>query len=206
MAVLALVLYVAFLVLAFGVRSVMQWRATGSAGFRGISGNPRSADWWGGVLFVVAVVVGVAAPGLQWTGVLSPVGVLDAAWIQVVGLVLALGGIGATVAAQQSMGRSWRIGVEAAERTELVTGGAFAWVRNPIFTTMVTAALGLGLLAPNVLALAGLVALLLAVQLQVRRVEEPYLLVVHGQAYRDYAARAGRFLPMLGRLPAIASS
>jgi protein-S-isoprenylcysteine O-methyltransferase Ste14 len=36
--------------------------------------------------------------------------------------------------------------------------------------------------------------------LQVRAVEEPYLLSVHGDAYATYAARVGRFVPGVGRL------
>jgi protein-S-isoprenylcysteine O-methyltransferase Ste14 len=33
-------------------------------------------------------------------------------------------------------------------------------------------------------------------------VEEPYLLTVHGDAYRDYLASVGRFVPALGIKPA----
>jgi protein-S-isoprenylcysteine O-methyltransferase Ste14 len=51
-----------------------------------------------------------------------------------------------------------------------------------------------------VVALAGLAALWLALEIQVRLVEEPYLLRTHGDAYREYAARVGRFVPGLGRL------
>ena len=40
------------------------------------------------------------------------------------------------------MGRSWRIGVEEGERTDLVTGGPFAIVRNPIYASMLPAFLG----------------------------------------------------------------
>jgi protein-S-isoprenylcysteine O-methyltransferase Ste14 len=39
-----------------------------------------------------------------------------------------------------------------------------------------------------------------AIQMQVRAVEEPYLLRTHGDNYAAYAARVGRFLPGLGRL------
>ena len=48
-------------------------------------------------------------------------------------------------------------------------------------------------------ATAATVVLLAAIQVQVRAVEEPYLLAVHGDAYRDYAARVGRFVPRMGR-------
>jgi protein-S-isoprenylcysteine O-methyltransferase Ste14 len=45
-----------------------------------------------------------------------------------------------------------------------------------------------------------LIAVAASVQVQVRLVEEPYLLRVHGDAYRAYAARTGRFVPGVGRL------
>jgi protein-S-isoprenylcysteine O-methyltransferase Ste14 len=46
-----------------------------------------------------------------------------------------------------------------------------------------------------------LVAFLAGLEIQVRLVEEPYLIRVHGDAYRTYAARTGRFVPGVGRLP-----
>lgn len=98
------------------------------------------------------------------------------------------------------MGNSWRIGVEDEERTELVTGGAFSLARNPIFTTMIVTAAGLAAMVPNAIALFGLVVTVVAVQMQVRAVEEPYLLRTHGDAYAAYAAEVGRFLPGVGRL------
>jgi protein-S-isoprenylcysteine O-methyltransferase Ste14 len=54
-------------------------------------------------------------------------------------------------------------------------------------------------MAPNLLALSGFVLLLAAIELQVRVVEEPYLLATHGQSYADYASRVGRFIPGVGQ-------
>ena len=48
--------------------------------------------------------------------------------------------------------------------------------------------------------LAGFVLLVVTIELQVRAVEEPYLLATHGDAYRDYLASVGRFVPGVGRL------
>ncbi|MCM0674466.1 hypothetical protein NCC78_07160 [Micromonospora phytophila] len=59
------------------------------------------------------------------------------------------------------MGTSWRIGVDPSERTELVTDGAFALARNPIFTAMAASTLGLTLMVPNAVALAALLVLVL---------------------------------------------
>ena len=96
------------------------------------------------------------------------------------------------------MGDSWRVGVDPEERTELVTGGPFELVRNPIYSAMLPTVFGLVLMVPSVLAIAAFVALVVALELQVRLVEEPYLLQVHGDAYADYAARVGRFVPEWG--------
>ncbi|MGY2084315.1 methyltransferase family protein [Blastococcus sp. SYSU DS0539] len=197
----AVALYVVALVVLFGVRSWVQRRRTGSAGFHGISGTPAEAAWWGGVLFVAAVVTGLAGPLLAVSGVVTadaPTGV------QLAGLVLALAGFGATLAGQTGMGASWRIGVDPAERTELVTTGVFAHVRNPIFTAMTVAQLGVVLMVPTWVSVLALVALVAAIQLQVRAVEEPYLLTVHGGTYAAYAEQTGRFLPGVGRLTAAA--
>ncbi|MCP2242482.1 methyltransferase family protein [Lentzea aerocolonigenes] len=196
---LALGMSVVYLALAFGWRSWAQWRATGSTGFLGVRGPMGSLEWWGGALFAAALVLGLAAPALQLAGVLTPVDALDGGAGHAIGAVLAVGGIAATLAAQRAMGTSWRIGVDQAEATTLVTHGLFAHVRNPVFTAMITTGVGLALLAPNVIALGALVALVLAIEIQVRVVEEPYLLRTHGEVYKAYASRAGRFLPGLGR-------
>ncbi|GAA2724696.1 hypothetical protein [Cellulomonas aerilata] len=57
-------------------------------------------------------------------------------------------------------------------------------------------------MVPAVTSAAALTALVVAVQLQVRAVEEPYLAQVHGERYRAWAARTGRFVPGVGRMPA----
>lgn len=54
-------------------------------------------------------------------------------------------------------------------------------------------------MVPNVIAMAGLNALVIGVQLQVRLEEEPHLRRLHGEAYRRYTASVGRFLPGIGR-------
>lgn len=62
------------------------------------------------------------------------------------------------------------------------------------------ASLGLALLVPNLVAVVAFLALGIALELQTRVVEEPYLLRTHGRSYADYAAKVGRFFPGVGRL------
>lgn len=200
MATLALVLFVLYLALAFGLRTLVQLRRTGSTGFRGLSGRPGSPEWLGGVLFVVALALHLAAPVLDLTGVLEPFTILDNSVAGTFGIVLfTLGAIG-TLAAQGAMGASWRIGVDQTEKTGLVTAGPFAIVRNPIFSAMMLASFGMALMVPNLAGLAAFFCLVLAIELQVRFVEEPYLIHTHAERYTSYAARTGRFLPGLGRI------
>ena len=136
------------------------------------------------------------APVLQLCNVIGPA--LHAAWLSIVGIVMAVVGIAATVYAQIDMGDSWRIGVDDNETTALVRTGVFGRVRNPIYTAMVTFGLGITLLAPNLVAIGAFVLLVAIMELQVRRVEEPHLLRKHGNSYRDYRATVGRFLPGVG--------
>jgi protein-S-isoprenylcysteine O-methyltransferase Ste14 len=200
MATVALIAYGVYGALAFGARSLLQKRRTGSTGFKGISGRPGSAEWVAGVLFALAIAIGVAAPVLALADVAPPIDALDTPAVHIAGIVVFAAGLAATLAAQIAMGDSWRIGVDQEERTELVTTGPFALARNPIFAAMLPTALGLALMVPSWVALGGVVALFAALELQVRVVEEPYLRRTHGAAYANYASRVGRFVPGLGRL------
>ncbi|OBJ68836.1 isoprenylcysteine carboxylmethyltransferase family protein [Mycobacterium sp. 1274756.6] len=196
MAFVALALYLVFAAVGFGWRSWAQYRRTGSTGFRRVESTPGAL--LAGAGFLLAVLAGALAPALQIAGVLSPVPVLDAGWLQIAGLVLAVTGMLGTFYAQRDMGESWRIGVDQAETTQLVRAGVFGLVRNPIFTAMLAFAAGIALLAPNPLALGAFGLLLVSIEVQVRVVEEPYLATVHGAEYDSYRTQVGRFLPGIG--------
>jgi len=195
---IALVLFAVFGVLGFGWRSWLQYRRTGSTGFRGTSGRIGSTEWIAGVGFVVALMVAVSAAILQRANVVQPIRILTAVWIQVAGIAVGMIGIAATVYAQLEMGDSWRIGVDEQETTTLVHTGVFGRVRNPIYTAMFMFGLGIALATPNLVACVGFVLLVSTIELQVRRVEEPHLLRTHGAAYRAYTASVGRFIPGIG--------
>jgi protein-S-isoprenylcysteine O-methyltransferase Ste14 len=65
-----------------------------------------------------------------------------------------------------------------------------------------TSQVGTVLMASTWPGLSGVVAMVVACQVQVRLDEEPYLLRSHGRAYQVYAATTGRFLPCVGWLAA----
>jgi protein-S-isoprenylcysteine O-methyltransferase Ste14 len=191
-----LVVYLAF---AFGVRVVVALRTTGRTGIAGLGGAPP-LELLGGGLFVVAVAMGSANPVLVLAEALEPIEDLETNALRALGFLCCGIGIVGTFLAQMAMGASWRIGVDESERTELVTGGVFGLCRNPIYTFMVVAWVGFALLVPTSLSLASIPVGIVAFEVQVRLVEEPHLLRAHGEPYRAWASRVGRFLPGLGRL------
>ena len=201
-AVAALVLEVTFFASAFGWRSWVQWRRIGSTGFIRPRRSATAAELVGSGGFVLALVLLVVAPVADLSG-LPPIELLGTAWAAVSGVALGLCGVALTLVAQLAMGDSWRIGVDPNERTDLVTRGVFGLVRNPIFTAMVIATVGLFFLVPNLVGVVAFVVLVAALEVQVRLVEEPYLRLAHGSTYDSYRAAVGRFVPRLGLQPSL---
>ncbi|MEU8248588.1 isoprenylcysteine carboxylmethyltransferase family protein [Nonomuraea sp. NPDC048916] len=198
MAIAALALFIAFLLLVGGARTWIQVRRTGNTGDRRrVARQDSRQRWIDGLGTMGALSLGVVSPVAALLG-LEPV--VDSSPLEISGLVLAILGMVASFAAQLAMGDSWRVGVDPGERTTLVTSGPFGLVRNPILTAVLITCTGLTFMVPNMVGLAGLVAAVVANQLLVRLVEEPYLLRVHGEDYLRYAAAVGRFVPGIGRL------
>lgn len=186
----ALLLQAAFVLLAFGWRTLAQHRATGSTGFvahreRGLVAKAAGLALTLGLLAVVAGTL--LADPRDW----------DAPAYG--GVVAMLGGLVLCLAAQRAMGASWRIGVDPDERTALITTGLFGTMRNPIFTAMILFATGSALAVPTLVTVLGLVVATAGIVAQVLAVEEPHLRRQHGTDYDAYVSRSGRFLPRLAR-------
>lgn len=98
-----------------------------------------------------------------------------------------------TVIAQIQMGKSWRIGIDQKNQTNLVTAGLFEHSRNPIFLGMRLSMLSLVLLRPNVVTVAAALVADVLIQIQVR-LEEDFLLKQHGAKYEDYMRKTRRWL------------
>lgn len=115
-----------------------------------------------------------------------------------VGWAFVATGLAVLVRAQAQMGAAWRIGIDP-RPTGLVTHGLYAVVRNPIYSAMSLMLLGLCLVTPSPVSWALWAVTTAVAAVQTRR-EEAHLQSLHGDRYRQYAARTGRFLPFVGRL------
>ena len=192
MAWVSLGLSALFGVFALGVRSWLHRRATGRSPLRSGLGP-------GGLLAVLGVTTAFTLGAIDDL-VFNASRLVHSPLVAVLGIALAISALAMVWWSQAAMGASLRIGVDPSERTALVTAGPFRWVRNPIYAAMMCYVIGTALFLSNVGAIAACVALIVAEQIQVRRIEEPYLTVMHGEAYLSYAALVGRFVPGLGRL------
>jgi protein-S-isoprenylcysteine O-methyltransferase Ste14 len=197
MSVLALLLLVAWLALAAGLRGYLHHRHTGHVAVPAAV-ERGSARWWARMWGTVGLALAFAAPLADIAGLprlLVPGGAVSG----ILGAAVVVGGTVATLLAQWSMGSAWRPDVDADEKSVLITTGPFLVVRNPVLASTVLTMLGLAVMVPNVLSVVMLLAVITSVEIQVRRVEEPYLRAAHGDSYLRYAERTGRFVPWLGR-------
>jgi len=116
-----------------------------------------------------------------------------AAWF---GAILAAAAFGVTWICWKKMGRNWRMGIDPAERGELLVSGPWGWVRHPIYALSSVLMLATVIAVPTALMAMVAVIHLALLQWEARR-EEKYLAARHGESYVAYCGRVGRFIPRL---------
>lgn len=109
------------------------------------------------------------------------------------GVVCCVGGMALMLWSLVSFGRSFRVGIDVERPDRLVTTGAFAYTRNPIYVAFASVLVGEFLIFPSWILLAYLVAGIWLFNRQVLR-EEVYLASHYGQEYAHYRARVRRYL------------
>jgi protein-S-isoprenylcysteine O-methyltransferase Ste14 len=114
-------------------------------------------------------------------------------WIAAVVAVLALL---ATIRCWARMGNNWRMDVAVVDNAELITDGPFSRIRHPIYAFSMLLSLCSAVIVPT-LPMAIVAALNIGLIVVKATNEERHLIAVHGDAYRDYSRRTGRFLPRL---------
>ena len=110
------------------------------------------------------------------------------------GAVLVLAGYVGTLWCYAAMGDTWRMGINRKEKNPLIRHGPYRHVRHPIYVFQVVMLAGTACLLPTVLSLVVWVVHLVCVWVKALD-EEAYLLVVHGEPYREYVNQTGRLLP-----------
>jgi len=92
------------------------------------------------------------------------------------------------------MGRSWSMAIVPGQKTDLVTTGLFGVVRHPIYSLGILLMVCTAIVVATLPMLVAAVAYIALLNYKARK-EEEYLTSCHGEAYRGYCQRVGRFLP-----------
>ena len=186
----------AFFVVAFLWRSYLVYKRTGVNPYV-VGKSDRPIDFIENYYPIPLVVIAINTllfslfPSVYQFA--TPIVWLDNTIVQVAALALMFFALMWTATAQMQMGKSWRIGIDTENKTELVEKGLFKISRNPIFLGMRVALLGFFLALPNAFTLAAVALAEILMQMQVR-LEEEFLTGVHGDKYRKFCSRVRRWI------------
>ena len=152
------------------------------------------------VLLIGAVAaiadIGLNALAMDWVSAHLAIPLLRASEVpRWIGLLVLTSGLLLSSAAIRHMGESWRMGIDTEGAGALATRGLYARVRHPIYSGMLLATIGLAATVADVIAVAVAVGCWVALPIQAR-LEEQFLLSRHGDEYRAYMQRTGRFWPL----------
>lgn len=153
----------------------------------------RAVAWLESLALFLALYLGLPAAGLAfdrllgWPSLPEPI-----RWIGIPVLVLGAAGIAWCFSLFVRVGKGTPNPIVPPQT--LVTGGPFAWTRNPIILSHALASLGVAFLVESSSAV--LIVLLLGIPVQfIVRIEERSLEARYGDVYRRYRDTVPRWLP-----------
>jgi protein-S-isoprenylcysteine O-methyltransferase Ste14 len=148
-------------------------------------------------------MIGLAAALLGMSGIYVFTGVPAAAnypahaWAVAAGTLLILSAMWLFRRTHKELGKNWSISLEIRDKHQLVSGGPYALIRHPMYTSFLLMALGQAFLLSNWFAgLAGPVGFAVLFFLRVGK-EERMMLDNFGSGYRDYMEKTKRIIPYL---------
>ncbi|MDH5179688.1 MAG: isoprenylcysteine carboxylmethyltransferase family protein [Gammaproteobacteria bacterium] len=191
---MSFVMIIFFIIFAVAGRSIWHYRLTGDYGLRSVHRNSPLIAIFSSTLIII-VFIGVTIVSFLSTFVGLDVYFQFGRYGNVIGVLFCLSGILLTSVSQLQMGKEWRIGVDENEITRLITHGIYSKVRNPIYSGVMIFGLGLLVLVPNLIMMCFTLLGYMAIEVHVRKVEEPYLSKLHGQSFTNYKNSTGRYIP-----------
>ena len=191
---MALFMTVLFFIVAVAAKIILHYRLTEDHGVRSSLKHSSKIAKFAGILLLGSFIGAIALSVLSFFDILQP-GHSFGQWGDIIGIVLCLCGIVIVSVSQYQMGKHWRMGVDEAEVTELVSEGIYARIRHPIYAGLMAFGLGLFVLLPTLSMFIVLVIGYVSIELQVRAVEEPHMKNLHGEKYLDYMLRTRRYIP-----------
>jgi len=191
---MALSLTIVLILVAVLLRALIQFVRTGDSGIRTLK-KSSSFELRFATISLYAVLFGVLAVSF-----LHSYGFIEAQFRLTsvdyeIGLVICCIALVLVFVAQLQMGKWWRIGVDEEEKTGLVINGIYTYIRNPIYSGVLLFAFGLVFMVMHWLAVLMYLLGYFCINYLVKKVEEPYLLKLHGEEYLKYKQATWSYLP-----------
>ncbi|ACP25355.1 putative transmembrane protein [Sinorhizobium fredii NGR234] len=158
--------------------------------------NRRSASE---TIGLAAALVGLGiVPGFYVvTGIPEAADYPASGWAVAIGTLVFAAAMWVFRRTHKELGRNWSITLEIRDRHELISGGPYALVRHPMYTSFMLMGVGQAFLLSNwVMGFAGLVGFAILFFLRVDK-EERMMLETFGPQYRAYMERTKRIIPFL---------
>ncbi len=196
------------LLLVLALLFIAQWIASSSYGqtVKRSSGNEFSArrssylDGYVRNRFLFITALYAAWTGVYlffpvWTAERFDLYLFNFIPFQIIGFIIASGGLFLNVYAQFQLGRNFRTGIREGEKTELIRDGVYSYMRNPMYAGLLVAQFGLVLILPDTISISLMVITFLMLEIQIRQ-EEDHLEILHGAEFQNYRRSVPRYLPI----------
>ena len=143
-------------------------------------------------LAISSLLYFVCPAWVAWSAMPLPV------WLRWAGVAPLLGGGWFWVWGLRSLGANLTVDISTRSDQQLITSGAYAWVRHPLYSGGMFEFIGFSLVAANGCIFIAALGYWTLVAIRTP-LEERKLIDQFGDEYLDYVQRVGRFLPSLGR-------
>ena len=118
---------------------------------------------------------------------------IDSQVSRAIGAILVLLGLLFFLGAFLSFGDSWRVGFDIKTPGKLVTGGIFAFSRNPIYVFLDLWFIGVFLINGRLIFLVFAILTLILIHWQILQ-EEAFLSKLYNEPYHRYRSQTGRYI------------
>ncbi|MDP9041278.1 MAG: isoprenylcysteine carboxylmethyltransferase family protein [Bacteroidota bacterium] len=125
----------------------------------------------------------------------QPLFLQNAIW-KVAGLILCAAGLIFSLTARIYLGENWSGTITVKENHQLIQSGPYRITRNPIYTGFLLAFLGCAMSLGEVKGWIGIIFLLIAILLKVRK-EEAFMQETFGDLFQSYKLKVKRLVPGL---------
>ncbi|HOV15405.1 MAG TPA: isoprenylcysteine carboxylmethyltransferase family protein, partial [Spirochaetota bacterium] len=117
-------------------------------------------------------------------------------YFDILGFIIGLVGLSFCLYAQIKMGKSWRVGIDEKEKTELITTGLYRFIRNPTYFGLFILNVGLWIIWPTWTVFIFNLLFVLFFEIQVC-CEEDFLTMTHGEEYLNYKKKTKKYIPFI---------